>query len=204
MSDYGDGRPLDVIHFTLGATDPIVGRRAHGVRVVVLADGGGADETYVSCLHFEPGGWVTDPPAGRDVAILAVQGAVILHEARLGMRLDLSPGVGVVMNADVPYRLESEDGGILLTVESERLEATECGISTPERIMGQLWPGEVLREGRRPRSLLSLYRWISWHVWLARPIRRPEGVGSSGWRTLPRRGGPVKRVLSAWARRWGW
>jgi hypothetical protein len=45
MSDYGDGRPLDVIHFTLGATDPIVGRRAHGVRVVVLADGGGADET---------------------------------------------------------------------------------------------------------------------------------------------------------------
>jgi phenylacetate-coenzyme A ligase PaaK-like adenylate-forming protein len=40
--------------------------------------------------------------AGRDVAILAVQGAVILHEARCGMRLNLSPGVGVVMNADVP------------------------------------------------------------------------------------------------------
>jgi hypothetical protein len=136
MSDPGDGRPLDVIHFTKGATDPLEGFRAHGVRAVMLADGGGADETYVSCLHFEPGGWVVDPPMGRDSAILAVQGEVILHEARYGMRLDLSPGVGVVMNADVRYRLESETGGILLIVESERLEATECGISTPERILG--------------------------------------------------------------------
>ena len=204
MSEYGHERPLHVIHFTRGSTDPVEGFRAHGVRVVMLADGAGADETYVSCLHFEPGGWIADPPTGRDSAILAVHGEVILHEARWGMRLDLSPGVGVVINADVRYRLESEAGAILLIVESEQLEATESGLSTPERVLGALWPGEELHERRRwPRSLLSLYRWIYHHVRLWHPLRQADPLDFSGWRPRPRAPGPVRRLLAAWARRWG-
>ena len=39
MSDFVDIHALNVVHFTHGATDPLRGLRAHGVRVVMLADG---------------------------------------------------------------------------------------------------------------------------------------------------------------------
>ena len=109
-----------------------------------LADGAGHDETYLSCLHFEPGGWIADPPVVRDTAILVVSGKVVLIGIEpVDMRLDLSPGVGITLNADEAYRMKSDTGAIVLVVEAERLEPTRGGISTPERIMGQLWPGEA-------------------------------------------------------------
>ena len=66
MSDYVNIHRLNIIYFVRGATDPLQRFRSHGVRSVLLADGAGTDETYVSCLHFDPGGWITDPPADRD------------------------------------------------------------------------------------------------------------------------------------------
>ena len=62
------------------------------------------------------------------------------------------------MSADDRYRLNSDWGAIAIVVESERLEATERGISTPERIWGELWPGESVGERRQP--LLSVMRSI--------------------------------------------
>ena len=87
--------------------------------------------------------------------------------------------------------------------ESERLDATDCGISTPERVMGALWPGEVLQERRRrPRTLLSLYRWVYYHVGLWLPMRLADRLDLSGWRPRPQPPGPVRRFLTAWVRRW--
>lgn len=150
---------MRVIHFTEGATDPVQGFCAHGVRVVPLADGAGQDETYLSCLHFDPGGWIADPPVVRDTAILVVSGKVVLIGIEpVDMRLDLSPGVGITLNADEAYRMKSDTGAIILVVEAERLEATRGGISTPERIMGQLWPGESMP---RRRAWLTVMRRIS-------------------------------------------
>lgn len=180
MSDLTNIHSLNVIHFTHGATDRLQGLRSHGVSVVMLADGGGADETYVSCLHFEPGGWVTDPPAERASAILLVHGEVTLDETRPYLvRHFLSPGMGVVMAADVPYRIESATGAILIVVEAEHLQATECGISTPERIFAQLWPGETF-ERKKPRTVVSIWRAV-YYRWRWGKARRVARVDRSGW-----------------------
>jgi len=40
--------------------------------------------------------------------------------------------------------LESRDGAVLIFVQGQHLEAHECAISTPQRIMGQRWPGDAL------------------------------------------------------------
>jgi hypothetical protein len=170
---------VQVIHFTVGATDPVQGFQSHGVRSVALADGAGADETYVSCLHFEPGGWIIDPPTVRDSALLLVHGAATFFSMETGLRLELSPGLGLTLNADDRYRLMSETGAIILVVESERLEATDAGKSTPERIWGAKWPGEVVVRGRR--TLLSVMRWICFRVRWWPTYRRMVSVAASGW-----------------------
>src|SRR6185437_15902082 len=120
---------MRVVHFTEGATDPLHGFRAHGVKFVPLADGAGHNETHVSCFHFEPGGWISDPPVLRDAAIFVVRGAVTVMGRKPKIRLDLSPGVGIVVDADARYRVESDGGAVLMLVEAERLEATDLGMS---------------------------------------------------------------------------
>jgi hypothetical protein len=170
---------MQVVHFTAGATDPLKRFSAHGVRFVPLADGAGEDETFVSCLHLEPGAWMNDPPAERDYSILVVQGEVTFVETDTRARLELSSGVGVVMNADDRYRLKSEKGAILILVEAERLEATECGISLPERIVGQTWPGE--QQTPRPRTLLSVVRKIFYRLKWRKPRRRLVRPDVSAW-----------------------
>jgi hypothetical protein len=179
---------IRVVHFTVGATDPVQEFCAHGVTVVPLADGAGADETYVSCLHFEPGGWIADPPAIRDSAILVVHGHVKLLSLEPTMRLNLLCGTGVVINADQRYRLESDTGGIIMIVEAECLEATERGLSTPERIWGQRWPDE--RDLPRPRTLISLMTCIYYGVRGWRPVQRLFGIDFSGW--WPKPGGNTR------------
>jgi hypothetical protein len=60
--------------------------------------------------------------------------------------------MGLVTKAGELDKLQSDGGGIVLLIESDTLEATESAISTPERIMGQFWPGE--RD-----ALGALYTW---------------------------------------------
>jgi len=133
---------MRVIHFTEGATDWLNGFRARFARSVPLASGEG--ETYLGCLHLMRGARINDPPETHDCALLVVHGEVVVSEDH-GGRADLSCGMGVVIEANVPYHLESERGAIVLTVEARRLVPTAQGISTPERIAGQRWPGEELR-----------------------------------------------------------
>lgn len=94
-------------------------------------------------------------------------------------------------NRRISDRIKSETGAILIVVEAERLQATECGISTPQRIIGQLWPGEVL--GQKPRTLLSIGRSIYFR-WKYRAGREAR-VDWSGWKVGPVGSGAVKKLL---------
>lgn len=131
---------MQVIHFTQGATDELNGRfRALGVGSVSLADGAG--DTHLTCLHFVPGATVLAPPVTHDSALLIVFGKVNVM-LDVGDRAFLSVGMGVIIEAGRHYSLQSPTGAIAIAVESQRLQATAHAISTPERIMGQHWPGE--------------------------------------------------------------
>ena len=181
------------IHFTEAATDPLMGFCAHGVRCVLLADGAGEAETYVSCLHFEPGGWISNAPAVRDSVLLLVHGEatfelISAHSEMPGVRHHITPGVGLVTSADDRYRLDSDAGAIVFVVEAERLEATECGISTPERIWGARWPGES--DAPLPWTPLRVMRWLYFRLFWARVfgrslLRRKPRPDSSGWGSEP-------------------
>ena len=171
-------RSTQIIHFTEVATDPLKGFSAHGVRLVQLAEGVG--ETYVSSLHLEPGGWIADPPADRDTTLLVVDGAVTFVSSEPTMRLRLSGGMGMVMSTNTRYRLHSEWGAILLVVEAKRLEPAASGISTPERIMEAVWPGERGYRQRRRRTFVSMVRWV-YYRWKWRKVRRMWGADISGW-----------------------
>jgi hypothetical protein len=131
---------MQVIHFTRGATDPLKDFCAKGTGFVPLVDGGG--DAHVSCLHLSAGAQISEPPATHDCALLVVHGHVIMTVEDSGARLDLYSGVGAVLKAGEHYGLESPLGAIVLAVESQRLEPTRRGISTPGRIAGQRWPGE--------------------------------------------------------------
>jgi redox-sensitive bicupin YhaK (pirin superfamily) len=106
-----------VIHFTEGATDPLQGFGAQRVRFVPLADGGG--DTHVSCLYLDAGAQIRQPPSTHDCALLIVHGQVVVGGEGRAPRLDLSPGVGLVMKAGEHYMLESSRGGIVLLFESD-------------------------------------------------------------------------------------
>jgi hypothetical protein len=142
---------VQVIRFTEGATDPLKRDRASGARVVPLADG--FDDVHLSCLHLEAGGKLSEFSGTHDCALLLVHGNVTFTAADTGLRLDLLPGVGVVVTADERYTLESPTGAIVMVLESVELSANERGLSTPSRIMGQRWPGEDLGNATRPTAL---------------------------------------------------
>jgi hypothetical protein len=115
------------------------GFRALGVTSVSLAEADG--DTHVTCLHFVPEGQVLAPPVTHDSALLIVSGKVdVVPDA--GGRASLTGGMGVVIEAGQYYSLHSPTGAIAIAVESARLQATAAAVSTPERIMGQRWPGE--------------------------------------------------------------
>jgi hypothetical protein len=59
------------------------------------------------------------------------------------IRIDIHAGMGCVLDADEAYALESEEGAIVLIVESDRLLPHARGISTPERVAGQTWPSDA-------------------------------------------------------------
>jgi len=130
---------MQVIHFTHGATDPL--ENASRSALIDLANGRG--DTRISCLHLAAGAEILEPPATHDCAVLLVHGRITLAAADTGLRLELLAGVGVLVKTGERYTLESEQGAILLVVEAQELKATRQGISTPQRITGQRWPGDA-------------------------------------------------------------
>jgi hypothetical protein len=174
---------MRVIHFTQGATDPLW-NAASGARYVPLADRFGA--THVSCLHLEPRARILEAPAGAATALLLVHGygALWTHYPEEG-RIDISPGMGFVFEAGSRYSLQSRTGMIYLLVEATALEATAAGVSTPDRIRGQRWPGETIADLRPPRSLLG--RCLGDLEWPVRRLAR-----RAIWRLSPARGRPIQ------------
>jgi hypothetical protein len=141
----GEGAGVQVIHFTEGATDPLEEIASHDARFVQLLAGSG--ENQLGCLHLGAGGNLARRSISRDCALLTVHGGITFIEDGTGLRLPVSGGMGVLLNANEYFALESDQGGIMLLVQCQHLRALESGISTPQRIMGQRWPGEDLPRG---------------------------------------------------------
>jgi hypothetical protein len=141
---------VKVIHFTEGATDPIEDFEARGVRYVPLASAQGeVGASVVSCFHISAGGRITETPCVHDCVLLVVQGRLTLwgidDPERLHLfpaRIDMFAGMGVVLNAGEPMRIESDEGAIVVAVEAPQLLATARGLSTPARLWHARWPGE--------------------------------------------------------------
>jgi hypothetical protein len=103
---------------------------------MTLASGSG--EFQASCLYLAPGGQIAVEPTSQGRLLLVVNGkaSAILRnqvcEALAGMGLLLEPGE--------ECQLTSETGCVILSLEADQLAADECGISHPDRVMGQQWP----------------------------------------------------------------
>jgi hypothetical protein len=131
---------LQVIHFTEGAADPLQELEAHGARFVQLAEGSG--ESHLGCLHLGAGGKLPRRSIYEASALLTVHGSVTFIEDS-GLRLEVAGGMGVMLIAHEFFALESLAGGIMVLIRCRHLKASEGGISTPQRISGQRWPGEA-------------------------------------------------------------
>jgi hypothetical protein len=86
-----------------------------------------------------PGGSIAAARESYDRLILVVNGRVtVTHEH--GCIIGASAGMGIVLEGTESCLLKCETGAVLITVETEDLEADACGLSTPDGVMGQRWP----------------------------------------------------------------
>jgi hypothetical protein len=163
---------MKVIHFTRGAADPIDDFEAQGVRYVPLAGAQGeVGATLVSCFHLSPGSRIAETPCFHDSVLLVVQGRLTLWGIEYPTRIDMYGGMGVALSAGEPVRLESDEGAIVVAVEAPQLLATARGLSTPDRVSHQNWPGE--RPPRRTlgtviRAIGYRIRYSPLRLWFAR------------------------------------
>jgi hypothetical protein len=105
-----------------------------------LADGFG--DSYIGCAHLERGATLDAPSITHAAALLVVHGRVTITVKRTSMRIQFLAGMGAVFGKEEPYSLESDTGAIILIVEAGTLAAQKRGISSPDRIAGQRWPGD--------------------------------------------------------------
>src|SRR5450631_829755 len=120
---------MDVIHFTRGATDPLTGFDAQGVRFLPLADGYG--DTHLSCVHLEEGATIKAPAITHAAALLVVHGRITITTHEVESKIRFLAGMGAVFAHEERYSLESDTGAILLIVESEELTPHARGIASP-------------------------------------------------------------------------
>jgi hypothetical protein len=65
---------MRVVFFVEGATDPIEGFEARGVRFVPIAAGPGEFDTTISCFHLAPGSHLSQIPFLQDTMLLVLHG----------------------------------------------------------------------------------------------------------------------------------
>jgi redox-sensitive bicupin YhaK (pirin superfamily) len=131
---------MDVIHFTSGATDPLQAFDAFGASFLPLAEGEG--NSHISCLHLEIGGKIETPSITHAAALLVVHGRITVETPTPLIRIDIHAGMGAILDKDEAYSLKSEEGAIVLVIESDHLQPSERAISTPQRIAGATWPAD--------------------------------------------------------------
>jgi len=86
-----------------------------------------------------PGGSIAVSRESYDRLILVVNGRVTVAQDD-GCIIDASAGMGIVLEGTESGLLKCETGAVLITVETDDLVADACGLSTPDRVMGQRWP----------------------------------------------------------------
>jgi hypothetical protein len=128
---------MDVLHFTPGSLDPDNVRRRGTAAHLPLASGDG--DLEVSCLYLSPGGQIAVAPAPHAQLLLIVNGRA-KATFRNGLLLNPSAGVGILLQEGEGCQLASATGAVVLTIEADHLAADPCGISSPDRVMGQQWP----------------------------------------------------------------
>jgi hypothetical protein len=135
---------MNIIHFTRRAADPLQAFAATGAASAVsflpLADGEG--NAHISCVHLERNATVSSPSLTHAAALLCVHGWITVTTQSPKIQIDLHSGMGAIFEKHEPYSLQSEEGAILLIVESEELTAHARAISTPQRITGARWPSD--------------------------------------------------------------
>ena len=92
------------------------------------------------------GGKIEAPSLTHATALLVVHGRMTMTTAIPKAQIDLHAGMGAVVERDEAYCLMSEEGAILLIVESEQLTADARAISTPQRIEGATWPSDERKD----------------------------------------------------------
>ena len=73
---------------------------------------------------------------------MVVSGSATILNFEPRFSVDLWPGVGVLVEEGEGYALQTAQGAIVIAVNAERLNVSKEAISSPERVMGQTWPGE--------------------------------------------------------------
>ena len=130
---------MKVIHFTEGAADFFESSRVSLTKFVPLLQGTG--DTYVTCLHLLPGAMMVELPTSQACALIVVSGFMTANTFEPNVSVELRAGVGVVIEEGEGYSLESREGAVVIAVNSEKLNVSKEALSTPERVMGQIWPG---------------------------------------------------------------
>ena len=131
---------MKVIHFTQGAAEYFDSSKDSLTKFIPLLQG--TTETYVTCLHFLPGASVVELPTSQECALMVVSGAATVMNFEPRFTVDLWPGVGVVVEEGEGYALQTAQGAVVIAVNSERLNVSKEAISSPDRVAGQIWPGE--------------------------------------------------------------
>jgi hypothetical protein len=129
---------MQVIHFTPGTLDSENVARQGAVPHLPLAAGSG--EFEISCLYVAPGGTIAVEPKGQPQLLLLVNGKAKLLFSSPTALLKPSAGMGILLSAGERCQISSSTGAVFLDLEGEQLEPDECGISHPERVIGQQWP----------------------------------------------------------------
>ena len=81
-------------------------------------------------------------PTSQACALIVVSGFMTANTFEPNVSVELRAGAGVVIEEGEGYSLESREGAAVIAVNAERLGVSKEALSTPERVRGQIWPGE--------------------------------------------------------------
>jgi hypothetical protein len=128
---------MDLVHFTPGSIGHDTARTPGAAAIMPLANGKG--DVEISCLYLPPRGWVSVLLSDHSQLILTVNGkASATFPTGFGPKI--YAGMGMLLHAGETCRLDSVLGAVIIAIEATKLEADLCGISLPDRVMGQQWP----------------------------------------------------------------
>ena len=99
---------MDIIHFTLAATDPLKAFSASGASFLPLVEGLG--NSHISCLHLEKDGKIQAPSISHSAALLCIHGCLSVKTPFPETQINLHAGMGAVFEPNEHYILKSDTG----------------------------------------------------------------------------------------------